>query len=264
MIRAVEAFRLVPARVAVLRSMTLILGRQRGSSCEVLHSWCDFFEIRARRSSAMRVVPRGHQFEQPCSGEPMPPGVSDLLSPAWAQADPAVSTAHMSRRRAPVAKQTPYITPQGEQRLRDEFDRLWHEERPRVTREVTEAAAQGDRSENAEYIYGKKRLREIDARVEFLDKRLEELTVVRDVPVDDGTIYFGAWVRLEDAEGEERVYRIVGPDEFDVEQGRISVDSPLGRALMRKQEGDAVVVRRPRGDATYEILDVRYRPFEPD
>ena len=170
----------------------------------------------------------------------------------------------MSRRRAPVAKQTPYITPEGEKRLRDEFERLWHEERPRVTREVTEAAAQGDRSENAEYIYGKKRLREIDARVEFLDKRLEELTVVRDVPADDGTIFFGAWVRLEDENGEERVYRIVGPDEFDVEQGRISVDSPLGRALMRKQEGDAVVVRRPRGDATYEILDVRYRPFESD
>ncbi len=146
----------------------------------------------------------------------------------------------MSRRRAPTKKQTPYITPEGEKRLRDEFERLWHEERPRVTREVTEAAAQGDRSENAEYIYGKKRLREIDARVEFLDKR------------------------LEDADGEERVYRIVGPDEFDVEQGRISVDSPLGRALMRKQEGDAVVVRRPRGDATYEILDVRYRPFESD
>lgn len=209
-------------------------------------------------------VPRGHRFEQPWPGERMPRGASDLLSRAWAQADPAVSTARMSRRRAPVAKQTPYITPEGEKRLRDEFERLWHEERPRVTREVTEAAAQGDRSENAEYIYGKKRLREIDARVEFLDKRLEELTVVRDVPADDGTIFFGAWVRLEDENGEERVYRIVGPDEFDVEQGRISVDSPLGRALMRKQEGDAVAVRRPRGDATYEILDVRYRPFESD
>jgi transcription elongation factor GreB len=133
-----------------------------------------------------------------------------------------------------------------------------------VTQEVADAAAQGDRSENAEYIYGKKRLREIDARVEFLDKRLDELTVVRDIPADDGTIYFGAWVRLEDEDGEERIYRVVGPDEFDVEQGRISVDSPFGRALMRKHEGDEVMVRRPRGDATYTILEVRYRPFESD
>jgi transcription elongation factor GreB len=170
----------------------------------------------------------------------------------------------MSRRRAPVPKGTPYITPEGERRLREELERLWHDERPRVTREVTEAAAQGDRSENAEYIYGKKRLREIDSRVEFLDKRLDELTVVRDVPANDGTIYFGAWVRLEDEDGEERVYRVVGPDEFDVEQGRISVDSPFGRALMRKQEGDEVLVRRPRGDATYTIVDVAYRPFEAD
>jgi transcription elongation factor GreB len=85
---------------------------------------------------------------------------------------------------------------------------------------------------------------------------------VRDAPADDGIVYFGAWVRLEDDTGEERFYRIVGPDEFDVEQGMISVDSPLGRALMRKQLGDEVVVRRPRGDATYEILDIRYRPFE--
>jgi transcription elongation factor GreB len=170
----------------------------------------------------------------------------------------------MSRRPTPRPKRTPYITPEGEKRLRDELERLWHEERPRVTREVTAAAAQGDRSENAEYIYGKKRLREIDSRVEFLDKRLDELTVVRDVPADDGTVYFGAWVRLEDEDGEERIYRVVGPDEFDVEQGRISCDSPFGRALMRKQEGDEVLVRRPRGDASYTILEVRFRPFDSD
>jgi transcription elongation factor GreB len=170
----------------------------------------------------------------------------------------------MSRRPTPRPKRSPYITPAGEKRLRDEFERLWYEERPRVTREVTAAAAQGDRSENAEYIYGKKRLREIDSRVEFLDKRLKELKVVREVPVEDGTVYFGAWVRLEDEEGEERVYRVVGPDEFDVEQGAISMDSPLGRALMRKREGDEVLVRRPRGDAHYTILEVRFRPFGAD
>jgi transcription elongation factor GreB len=168
----------------------------------------------------------------------------------------------MSRKRAPVAPRTPYITPEGEQVLRDELDRLWNRERPRVTQEVADAAAQGDRSENAEYIYGKKRLREIDARVRFLSKRLDELTVVREAPADHGRIYFGAWVRLEDEAGDELFYRIVGPDEFDIEAGKISVDSPLGRALMRKEDGDEVVVRRPRGDASYTILEVRYRSFD--
>jgi len=131
-----------------------------------------------------------------------------------------------------------------------------------VTQEVADAAAQGDRSENAEYIYGKKRLREIDARVRFLTKRLDELTVVRDTPAVDGKVYFGAWVRLEDDAGEELVYRVVGPDEFDVEAGKISVDSPVGRALLGREEGDEVAVRRPRGDAVYTILEVRYRSFD--
>ena len=168
----------------------------------------------------------------------------------------------MPRRRPPAPQRTPYITPEGEQTLRDELDHLLKHERPRVTQEVADAAALGDRSENAEYIYGKKRLREIDGRVRFLTKRLEELTVVRETPEDDGRVYFGAWLLLEDETGEELRYRIVGPDEFDVEAGKISVDSPLGRALMRKQEGDEVVVRRPRGDAVYSILEVRYRPWE--
>ncbi len=170
----------------------------------------------------------------------------------------------MTRRRPPAAPRTPYVTPEGEKSLRDELDRLWNEERPRVTREVADAAALGDRSENAEYIYGKKRLREIDARVRFLSKRLDELTVVREAPADGGKVYFGAWVLLEDDEGEEFTYRIVGPDEFDVEAGKISVDSPVGRALMRREAGDEVVVRRPRGDAAYTILEVRYRPFDDD
>ncbi len=143
-------------------------------------------------------------------------------------------------------------------RLREEYDRLWTEERPKVTREVADAAAQGDRSENAEYIYGKRRLREIDSRLEFLTRRLDEVEVV--VPADrgDGRVYFGASVRLEDEDGGETEYQIVGPDEFDVETGRISLDSPLGRALIGKREGDEIVVARPKGDAVFEILAVRY------
>ena len=155
-----------------------------------------------------------------------------------------------------------YITAEGFARLESELKQLWTVERPRVTQEVSDAAALGDRSENAEYIYGKKRLREIDARVRFLSKRLDELTVVRDTPAVDGKVYFGAWVRLEGDAGEEFTYRVVGPDEFDVEAGRISVDAPLGRALLRKEAGDEVVVRRPRGRAVYTILEVRYRPFD--
>jgi len=164
----------------------------------------------------------------------------------------------MSRRRAPAPPRSLYITPAGQRLLQAEYDRLWTRERPKVTREVAEAAAQGDRSENAEYIYGKKRLREIDSRLEFLNHRLDEVEVV--VPQDrgDGRAYFGAFVRLEDEDGEKIEYQIVGPDEFDVEAGRISMDSPVGKALIGKREGDEVVVSRPKGDAVFEVLEVRY------
>lgn len=168
----------------------------------------------------------------------------------------------MSRKRTPRAPRTAYITPEGEQKLRDEFNHLWTEERPRVTQQVADAAALGDRSENAEYIYGKKRLREIDGRLEFLTRRLDELVVVREPPADEGAIFFGAWVLLEDEDGEECVYRLVGPDEFDVAAGCISIDSPLGRALLGKREDDEVAVRRPRGDTSYTVLEIRYRPFD--
>jgi transcription elongation factor GreB len=151
-----------------------------------------------------------------------------------------------------------YITPEGEARLRQELDQLWRVERPRVTQEVSDAAAQGDRSENAEYIYGKKRLREIDRRVRFLTKRLDELIVVEPRPVEEGRIHFGAWVRLEDEDGETVEYQVVGPDEFDVKRGRISVDSPVGAALVGKREGDEIEVQRPRGDALFTILEVWY------
>jgi transcription elongation factor GreB len=162
----------------------------------------------------------------------------------------------VERTRSPGARR--YVTPEGFRALEAELDRLWRVERPRVTREVADAAAQGDRSENAEYIYGKKRLREIDRRIRFLSRRLDELTVVRGVPARDGRVYFGAWVTLEDAEGEEFAYRLVGPDEFDVALGRISIDSPMGRALLGRAEGDEVVVRRPLGPAHYTVVAIRY------
>jgi transcription elongation factor GreB len=127
-----------------------------------------------------------------------------------------------------------------------------------VTREVAAAAAHGDRSENAEYIYGKKRLREIDRRIEFLRKRFDVLVVVKPGEVARDRVYFGAKVTLEDEAGAELRYWLVGPDESDVESGAISVESPLGRVLMGKRCGDEVVVQRPAGRATYTVLAIHY------
>ncbi|GFE57156.1 transcription elongation factor GreB [Geobacter sp. AOG1] len=170
----------------------------------------------------------------------------------------------MEKEPAAQASRADYITPDGAKRLREELDWLWKVERPKVTQGVSDAAAEGDRSENAEYIYGKKRLREIDRRIRFLTKRLDLLTVVTSPPSSTDRVYFGAWVRLEDEAGEERVYRIVGPDESDAAQGWISLDAPMGRALLGKREGDEVMVRRPAGDATFTILDVSYQPLTSD
>jgi transcription elongation factor GreB len=150
------------------------------------------------------------------------------------------------------------ITPAGEKRLRDELERLWNVERPKVTREVSDAAAQGDRSENAEYIYGKKRLREIDRRVQFLAKRLEELVVLRPSDRGDGRAQFGARVRLESEEGDTVEYQLVGVDEFDAKAGRISVESPVGSAILGRRVGDEVRVVRPRGPAHFTILEIWY------
>ena len=153
-----------------------------------------------------------------------------------------------------------YITPEGFEQLRAELERLWREERPRVTREVAEAAAHGDRSENAEYIYGKKRLREIDRRIEFLRKRLDALTVVPPREDQPDRVFFGAQVELEDEDGAVSKYRVVGADEFDVARGRISMDSPLGRALLGRSEGDAFTLERPKGPVTYTVVAIRYGP----
>jgi transcription elongation factor GreB len=163
-----------------------------------------------------------------------------------------------------MAKPTDYITPSGWAKLKAELDELWKVERPRVTAEVQAAAALGDRSENAEYIYGKRRLREIDRRLRFLAKRLETVKVVRPNPSQRDRVFFGAWVTVEDEEGEERRYQIVGTDEFDVDAGKISVASPLARALLGKHLDDEVEARLPRGDVIYTITEVEYEAHEGD
>jgi transcription elongation factor GreB len=165
----------------------------------------------------------------------------------------------MSRKPTPRPPRSACITAAGKQRLEQEYQRLWSVERPRVAREVGEAAALGDRSENAEYIYGKRRLREIDSRLEFLSRRLDELCVIAPEDQGDGVVRFGAWVQLAANGGQRVEYQIVGPDEFDASAGRISMDSPLGQALLGKCCGDEVLVRRPKGDAVFEITGVRYR-----
>lgn len=170
----------------------------------------------------------------------------------------------MSRYRAPLPPSSKYITPEGKQTLLEELSYLWRVKRPEVTKSVSEAAAQGDRSENAEYIYGKKLLRQIDSRIRFLQKRMDDLTVVNHIPDDQSRVFFGAWVRLEHADGTEAEYRIVGPDEFDTKKGWISVDSPLARAILKKEEGDEVDVALPNGRETVCILDVQYEPFKHD
>jgi transcription elongation factor GreB len=165
----------------------------------------------------------------------------------------------MSREPTARPPRSACITAAGRQRLEQEYLRLRTVERPKVAREVGEAAALGDRSENAEYIYGKRRLREIDGRLEFLSRRLDELRVIAPEDHGDGVVRFGAWVELAGADGQRVEYQIVGPDEFDAAAGRISMDSPLGTALLGKSCGDEVAVRRPKGDAVFEITGVRYR-----
>ena len=150
------------------------------------------------------------------------------------------------------------ITKSGWFALQAELHRLWKVERPRVTEEVSVAAAQGDRSENAEYIYGKKKLREIDRKVRFLTKRLEALTVVEPAASQLGRVFFGAWFSVEEEDGGENTYRIVGTDEVDLTQKQISVRSPMARAVLGKSEGDTVVGQRPKGPAEITIVKIWY------
>jgi transcription elongation factor GreB len=165
----------------------------------------------------------------------------------------------MGRYRAPRPESAKYITPEGAARLRRELDELWRVKRPAVTKTVSEAAAQGDRSENAEYIYGKKQLAEIDRRVRFLRKRLTGIRVVEQTSSDTSKVYFGAWFELTSDDGRRTEYRLVGPDEFDFAPEYVSVDSPLGKAVLGKAVGASIEVRTPEGRRRYALTRVRYQ-----
>jgi transcription elongation factor GreB len=159
----------------------------------------------------------------------------------------------------PEGPQRRYLTRLGAERMHRELIHLLNEERPKVTAEVSAAAAQGDRSENAEYIYGKKRLREIDRRIRFLQKRLDTATIVSPAEqTDKHRVFFGATVTLEDEDGAKTTYQIVGSDEIDTHGGRISVESPIGKALLRKAVGDTVEVMRPRGEIELTLISIQY------
>ncbi|PTU32223.1 transcription elongation factor GreB [Stenotrophobium rhamnosiphilum] len=164
----------------------------------------------------------------------------------------------MSRYRPPQAKSSPYITAEGQARLKGEFDELWRVRRPEVVRALSAAAAEGDRSENAEYIYRKKELREIDARLKYLTLRLEEVKVVDRAPGDLKRVFFAAWVEVADDNDDRKTYRIVGSDEVDTSKGWISVDSPVARALLGKTKGDVVQVALPGGESELELVAIRY------
>ena len=164
----------------------------------------------------------------------------------------------MSRYRPPAPKSAAYITAEGAAALRAELHQLWVVERPQVTNAVHEAAKNGDRSENGDYIYGKRRLREIDRRVRYLTRRLEELTVVDRLPEQQDKVFFGAWITLEDDDGQQQCYRIVGADEIDPARHWISVDSPLARAALGKQLDDDIVYRTEQGETHVWIVAIRY------
>ena len=151
-----------------------------------------------------------------------------------------------------------YITAEGYQVLADELEYLWKVKRPEVTQAVSEAAAQGDRSENAEYIYGKKQLRQIDGRLRFLSKKLEYLSVYDKIPKDQSRAGFGAWIKIEDEEGAQRCFRLVGADESDPDQGKLSINSPVACALLNKQVDDETQVELPDGAVTYYLLEISY------
>ena len=164
----------------------------------------------------------------------------------------------MGRYRPPQARGACYITPAGEQMLREELHQLWKVERPQVTAKVHEAAKNGDRSENGDYIYGKKRLREIDRRVRYLSKRLDEVTIVDRVPDDKHKIFFGAKVTLEDDQGEEHCFHIVGADEIDPKQHKISIDSPMAKQLLGKTLDDEITVSTEVEKKTWFITEISY------
>jgi transcription elongation factor GreB len=165
----------------------------------------------------------------------------------------------MGRYRAPPSAGSKYITPEGAAALRAELDSLWRTKRPAVTAAVAEAAAQGDRSENAEYLYGKRQLAEIDRRIRFLRKRLDGMVVVDQLPGDLSRVFFGAWFELCRADGERKRYRLVGPDEAGSQAEYISMDSPLGKAVLGKRVDEELTVRAPEGTQRFRVAAVSYR-----
>jgi transcription elongation factor GreB len=167
----------------------------------------------------------------------------------------------MGRYRPPQPKSRPYITSDGYAALEAEAKTLW-ERRAIVAKAVSVAAAEGDRSENAEYIYRKKELREIDRRIRYLQKRMPDLTIVQQQPDNTEQVFFGAWITVEDDDGEEHTYRIVGADEIDPKLGYISLDSPMSKSLLKKQLDDEIFVQTPSGDKAYVITAIRYQIAE--
>ncbi|MDE1960138.1 MAG: transcription elongation factor GreB [Xanthomonadaceae bacterium] len=164
----------------------------------------------------------------------------------------------MSRWRPPQAASTAVITAEGQRRLKTELEELWRVRRPDVVKALAAAAAEGDRSENAEYTYRKKQLGEIDRRVRYLGKRLESLRVVDTRPTDTSAIFFGAWFEIADADGNVHRYRIVGPDETDAATGCISIDSPLARAALKKRIDDEFEALLPGGKRRFTVVAVSY------
>ena len=168
----------------------------------------------------------------------------------------------MARWRPPTEQSSPYITAAGAEALKRQLAELWQLRRSDVVPALSAAAAEGDRSENAEYIYRKKQLAEIDRKIRYLSKRLEEIKVVDRAPGNAGRVYFGAWVEVLDQAGAKREFRIVGADETDAAKSYISIDSPMARALLGHESGDVVTVKRPDGQGSITIIGIRY-PQEP-
>ncbi len=184
--------------------------------------------------------------------------VFDGVSTCWPSCIARPGIRLMTRYRPPAPPKAPYLTLEGAERLRAELKELWSVERPEVTAAVSAAALNGDRSENGDYIYGKKRLREIDSRVRYLRKRLEQCTIVAAPPDDPSRIFFGAFVDVEYASGQTRTLRIVGPDEITPDGSCISIDSPVARALLGRTIDDEVNVETPAGHERLWVLAVRY------
>lgn len=156
-------------------------------------------------------------------------------------------------------KPSPLITEEGAIRLRNELAKLWKNERPAVTKALSAAAAEGDRSENAEYIYRKKQLREMDRRIRYLQKRLDELKVIEHKPSDQTRIFFGATVEIENEQGDIQTFKLVGPDEFDYKPHYLSIDSPMARAMLKRQRDDEFYVKLQDGKKYFTIISIKYK-----